>query len=124
MNWEHLRAFLWLRSRINANKSKRASDLTNTLNTVFWVLAVITGVAAFFGSLALAYYLVGKQSPSVVLYIWNGVVAIFLFFWVVTLSVELQRSELLPLEKFLHYPISVSGLFLINFVASVLSEHF
>jgi hypothetical protein len=124
MNWEHLRAFLWLRSRINANKSKRASDLTKTLTTVFWVLAVIAGIAAFFGSLALGYYLVGKQSPSVVLYIWDGVVAVFLFFWVVTLSVELQRSELLPLEKFLHYPISVSGLFLINYVASVLSEHF
>jgi hypothetical protein len=123
MNWEHLRAFLWLRSRLSANKSKRASSLSNTLNTVLMVLAVITGIAAFTGSLALSYYLVAKQSPSIVMYVWDGVVAAFLFFWIVMLSVELQRSELLPLEKFLHYPISVSGLFLINYVASVLSEH-
>ena len=87
------------------------------------VLAVITGISAFIGSLALSYNLVARQSPSVVMYVWDGVVAVFLFFWLVVLSVELQRSELLPLEKFLHYPISVSGLFLINYVASVLSEH-
>ena len=87
------------------------------------VLAVITGIGAFIGSLALSYNLVARQSPSVVMYVWDGVVAVFLFFWLVVLSVELQRSELLPLEKFLHYPISVSGLFLINYVASVLSEH-
>jgi len=123
MNWEHLRAFLWLRSRLSANKSKRSSSLSNTLNSIMMVLAVITGIAAFSGSLALGYYLVAKQSPSIVLYVWDGVVAAFLFFWLILLSVELQRSELLPLEKFLHYPISVSGLFLINYAASVLSEH-
>src|SRR5678815_1272341 len=123
MNWEHLRAFLWLRARLNANEAKRASSLTNTLNTTLMILAIIIGIAAFAGSLALSYYLVAKQSPEVVLYVWDGVVAAFLFFWLVILSVELQRSELLPLEKFLHYPISVSGLFLINYVASVLSEH-
>jgi hypothetical protein len=33
MNWEHLRAFLWLQSRITANKSKRAGTLSNTLYT-------------------------------------------------------------------------------------------
>ena len=123
MNWEHLRAFLWLRSRLSANKSKRASSLSNTLNSVLMVLAVITGIGTFSGSVAIAYYLVAKQPPSTVMYVWDGVVAAFLFFWLVMLSVELQRSELLPLEKFLHYPISVSGLFLINYVASVLSEH-
>jgi ABC-2 type transport system permease protein len=123
MNWEHLRAFLWLRSRLSANKSKRASTLSNTLSTIFMVLAVITALVAFAGSLALSCYVIAKQSPSVVMYVWDGVVAVFLFFWLVILSVELQRSELLPLEKFLHYPISVSGLFLINYVASVLSEH-
>ena len=123
MNWEHLRAFLWLRSRIRANMSKRASGLTNPLNTLLMVIAVITAIAAFVGSLSLSYFLIGKQSPSVLLYVWDGVVALFLIFWIITLSVELQRSELLPLEKFLHYPVSVSGLFLINYVASVLSEH-
>jgi len=87
------------------------------------VLAVITGIGAFIGSLALSYNLVARQSPTVVMYVWDGVVAVFLFFWLAVLSVELQRSELLPLEKFLHYPISVSGLFLINYVASILSEH-
>ncbi|HET9130939.1 MAG TPA: hypothetical protein VFO86_08330, partial [Terriglobia bacterium] len=96
MNWEHLRAFLWLRSRIRANMSKRASGLTNALNTLLMVIAVIAAIAAFVGSLSLTYFLIGKQSPSVLLYVWDGVVAVFLIFWIITLSVELQRSELLP----------------------------
>ncbi len=93
MNWEHLRAFLWLRSRLSANKSKRASSLSNTLNSVLMVLAVITGIGAFSGSVAFAYYLVAKQPPSTVMYVWDGVVAAFLFFWLVMLSVELQRPN-------------------------------
>jgi hypothetical protein len=57
------------------------------------------------------------------LYVWDGLIAVFMFVWIMTLSIDLQRSELLPLEKFLHYPVSISGLFLINYAASILSEH-
>jgi len=122
VNWEHLRAFLWLRSRLAANKAKRASDLSKTFSTLFQVIAVIGAIGAFCICLTVGYAAVAKQSASVLLYVWDGIVAAFLFFWLITLSIELQRSELLPMEKFLHYPVSVSGLFLINYVASVLSE--
>jgi ABC-2 type transport system permease protein len=123
MNWEHMKAFLWLNSRLRANKAKRSSELSNTLHTIIMVLAVVSAIGAFIGSLVLSMRLLVKVPPSTVMYIWDGLVAAFLFFWIVTLSIELQRSELLPLEKFMHYPISVSGLFLINYVASILSEH-
>jgi ABC-2 type transport system permease protein len=123
MNWEHLKAFLWLHSRINANKNKRASGLTIAISTLAKVLAVISAIGAFSACVAIGYFLVAKLSAAAVLFVWDGAVAIFLVFWIILLSIELQRSELLPLEKFMHYPISVSGLFLINYVSSVLSEH-
>jgi len=123
MNWEHLRAFLWLHSRLSANKSKRTGSLSKTLHTILMVLAVLIGIGTFCGALAAGMYLLPRESPTTILYVWDGLVVAFLFFWVLTLSIELQRSELMPLEKFLHYPVSISGLFLINYVASILSEH-
>jgi len=123
MNWEHLRTFLWLQSRITANKSKRAGSLSSALHTVIVVLAVIVGIASFAGSLAAGLGLLRDESPTVLLYVWDGLIAVFMFVWLMTLSIDLQRSELLPLEKFLHYPVSISGLFLINYAASILSEH-
>jgi ABC-2 type transport system permease protein len=53
--------------------------------------------------------------------VWDGVVVAFLFFWVVGLLAELQRTEHLALDKFLHLPISLTGAFLINYVGSFLS---
>lgn len=126
MNWEHLRAFLWLHSRIRANKSKRTKPLSKALHAILSVLSVIFGIFVFAGTLIIAVALSRKSpsvSPSAIMFGWDGLVAAFIFFWLVMLSVELQRSELLPLEKFLHYPVSVSGLFLINYVASILNEH-
>jgi hypothetical protein len=123
MNWEHLRAFLWLQSRITANKSKRAGTLSNTLYTIILVLAVIVGIASFAGALAGGISLAHTERPALLMYVWDGLIAVFMFVWIMTLSIDLQRSELLPLEKFLHYPVSISGLFLINYVASILSEH-
>ncbi|HLQ79126.1 MAG TPA: ABC transporter permease, partial [Terriglobia bacterium] len=122
MNWEHLRAFLWLQSRINANKTKRMGGLTVAIHSVLWVLAVVVAAGAFAGFFSIGFYLLGSQSAVTVMYVWDGVVGAFLFFWLLMLSMELQRSELLPIEKFLHYPASISSLFLINFVASIINE--
>ncbi len=123
MNWEHLRAFLWLHSRLRANRSKRSGKLSNTLHTVIYILGVVVAVLTFSAALAVGIYALRTVSPATVLFAWDGAVGGFLFGWMLGLSVELQRSELLPLEKFLQYPISVSGLFLINYVSSILSDY-
>src|SRR5262249_28680740 len=57
----------------------------------------------------------------VLLYVWDGVVVAFLCFWAAGLLTELQRSEILSLDKFLHLPVSLSGAFLINYVSSLLN---
>src|SRR5262245_55036545 len=53
--------------------------------------------------------------------IWDGIVIAFLFFWMTELLIELQRSELLSLDKFLHLPVSLASAFMINYVGSISS---
>jgi len=53
--------------------------------------------------------------------IWDGIVIAFLFFWMTELLIELQRSELLSLDKFLHLPVSLGSAFMINYVGSISS---
>ena len=44
----------------------------------------------------------------------------FLFFWMIGLITELQRTDPLSLSKFMHLPVSPNGAFLINYVSSLL----
>ncbi len=53
------------------------------------------------------------------LLVWDGLVLAFLFFWLIGLLLELQRSEVLSLDKFLHLPVSLRGAFLINYLSCV-----
>ena len=54
------------------------------------------------------------------LFAWDALVFAFLFFWLIGLITELQRSDSLALSKFLHLPVSASGAFLINYFGSLL----
>jgi hypothetical protein len=62
-----------------------------------------------------------REAPSIYLYVWDGLVVAFLFTWTLGLLIELQRSEVLSLDKFLHLPVSLKGAFLINYVSSLFS---
>src|SRR5207248_6112469 len=86
------------------------------------ILAV--GALLLAGILFVSFFLIGaftNTSPRVLMFIWDGVVAAFLFFWIIGLLADLQRSESLSLEKFLHLPVSLTGAFLINYTSSLLS---
>jgi hypothetical protein len=121
VNWQHLSTFLWLRWRIRVNQLKKggiANAVVMAIVAAFLALfAVGLFVTAFLvGVLALPY-----ASPPVLMYIWDGLIAVFLFSWCIGLIAELQRSEVLSLEKFLHLPVSPSGAFVINYLSSLAS---
>jgi ABC-2 type transport system permease protein len=119
--WEQFRAFLWLRWRIRRNRLKRASTGSVVIERIFAALAVLSAAAMFTFSLAIGYFVLSKASAPVVMLVWDGAVAGFLFFWLIELVSELQRSEVLSLDKFLHLPVSLSGVFLMNYVSSFYS---
>ena len=118
MKWHYLRTFLWLKWRLRANQMKRAGSGSVILQRILQILFVITASVAFV--IFLAVGVSGPRSPLLML-VWDGIVAGFLLFWMTELLVELQRSEMLSLDRFLHLPVSLSGVFLINFIGSALN---
>ena len=54
------------------------------------------------------------------MYVWDGLVVAFLFFWMIGLIAELQRTDSLSLTKFMHLPVSLNSAFLINYLSSLL----
>jgi ABC-2 type transport system permease protein len=121
VNWQHFQAFLWLRWRLLANQMRRGG----AANTVLAVLLVV-GIVLIAAVLSLVLFLVGlfgldDVPPAILMYVWDGLVVAFLFSWTLGLMIELQRSEVLSLDKFLHLPVSLKSAFLINYVSSLLS---
>jgi hypothetical protein len=53
--------------------------------------------------------------------VWDGIVAAFLFFWMIGIVTEIQRSETIDISRMLHLPISLRDIFLVNYLASHLT---
>jgi hypothetical protein len=121
--WEQFSAFLWLRWRLRRNRVKRAAGGSVIIEAIFAALAVLFGLSAFFIGLAAGFLVVPRTSTAVVMLIWDGAVAGFLMLWLVDLVAELQRSEVLSLDKFLHLPVSLSSVFLMNYISSLYSPY-
>lgn len=121
MNWEHFKTFLWLRWRIISNRNRKAGAASVILQGILMAIAVAGGTVAFIGGIAAGLWAIPQVSSANAMLIWDGIVIAFLFFWMTELLIELQRSELLSLDKFLHLPVSLSSAFMINYVGSVSS---
>jgi ABC-2 type transport system permease protein len=120
VNWQHLQTFLWLRWRLARNAWRRAGALNAVLMLIISIGALLTAIPLFVGCYMLGLFLIPKATPAQLMYVGDGIIAAFLFFWGIGLITELQRSEPLTLSKFLHLPVSVNGAFLINYVSSLL----
>jgi hypothetical protein len=120
VTWQHLAAFVWLRWRLSVNQWRRAGTVNFVLMMIVAFGALVTAVPLFFGCFALGLYLIPRAQPAHLMYAWDGLIAVFLFFWGLGVLIELQRSEPLALSKFLHLPVSPSGAFLINYFSSLL----
>jgi ABC-2 type transport system permease protein len=121
VNWRHFRAFLWLRWRIRRNQMKRAGALSAVLFIIVAVAGVFISLGLFAGSIALGVYALGDVSPLTLLFIWDGMTVAFLFVWMISLVSDLQRSEVLSLDKFMHLPVSLTGAFLINYLSGLIN---
>lgn len=119
MNWRHLQAIVWLRWRLLANQWRRSGAVNAVLMTIIVVACLVTAVPLFVGSVVAGAFLLPKAAPVHLLYIWDGLVLVLVFFWSLGLLTELQRTESLSLSKFLHLPLSIKEAFLINYVSSL-----
>ncbi len=121
MNRGQLGALLWLRWRLTCNQWRRHGPLNAVITAIVLVagllLAIVGGVGGVLGG-ALG---LPQASPQTTMYVWDGLIAMFLFFWMIGVVTELQRSEILDVGRLLHLPVSLRDVFLLNYLASHLS---
>ncbi len=121
MNWQHFRAILWLHWRLRSNRRKRAGVGSAIIETIVSFVSIAAGGVTFLIGLFVGLWALREASAPVVMLVWDGFILAFLFVWQTELMTELQRSEVLSFDKFLHLPVSLSGVFLLNYVASFFS---
>ncbi len=119
MNGQHFRAFLWLRWRLRINQLRRGGIANFVILTILAIAAVVAAVVFFFSFLTLGLFGLDDASPAGLMYLFDGAVIAFLLLWISGLLSELQRSEALSLEKFLHLPVSLASAFVINYLSSL-----
>jgi ABC-2 type transport system permease protein len=118
LNWEQLKTILWLRWRLTRNQWQRAGGFGAVLAVIVTAGAVVLGGMSFVGGLLGAALGLGEVPPMVLMGIWLGVTVAFLFFWLIGLLAELQRSETIDLQRLMHLPVALGQMFVVNYVAS------
>ena len=70
------------------------------------------------GALLGAAFGLREAQPALITGIWTGVTVAFLFFWMIGLLTELQRSETIDLQKLMHLPVALGQMFVVNYAVS------
>jgi hypothetical protein len=121
VNWHHFRAILWLRWRMRLNQLKKGGTAHVVIMAIWTLTALVASLGFFIVFLLVGIFGLADSSATVQMAVWDGLVAVFLFSWTAGVVAELQRTESLSLEKLLHLPMSLTGAFLINYLASLVS---
>lgn len=118
MNWEQLRAILWLRWRLTKNQFRRAGRLNAVVSVLLVAVLLLAGTGCGLGGFALGAVLGAKASPPTLLLVWDVAIFLFLVFWLGGVVVEIQRAESVDLTKLFHLPVTLQQVFVFNYVIS------
>jgi hypothetical protein len=118
MNREQLKTILWLRWRLMSNQWRRSGGLGAVITVLVGAVAFMLGVVCFTGALLGGIFGLRDASPMVVMTVWFCITVVFLFFWMIGLLTELQRSETIDLQKLMHLPVALGQMFAVNYLVS------
>jgi hypothetical protein len=118
MHWSQLQTILWLRWRLTRNQWSRAGRLSVGISIAVAILLLLIGLGGGFGGLLAGMLGLAQSSPGVMLGVYDALTIAFLFFWTLGILSTIQRSESIDIGRILHLPVSLKGIFLINYVAS------
>jgi ABC-2 type transport system permease protein len=120
-NWAHLKAFVWLRWRLAVNQTRRSGPGGAVVSGIVTVMMTTGGGVMLIIGFLVGFFALRTGPSSAVMVVWDGAIVGFVFFWMVGLMSELQRSDALSLDRFLYLPVSPTGAFLINYLGSSVS---
>ncbi len=121
MNREQFLALLWLRWRLWANRWRKSSGFGKAVSIILAAMAVSLVVGVFVGGAVAGWFGGGQAEPAVYFAVADVAIGLFLFFWLIGLMSELQRSEVIDIGKLMHLPVSMAQLFTMNYVASLVA---
>jgi ABC-2 type transport system permease protein len=119
VNAQHFWTFVWLRWRLRRNQVRRGGTANAVILATLAGMAIMLAFGVFAVGMGFGYYTLRDVSPTALLLTWDGLVVGFIFFWMMGLMIELQRTEVFSLEKFLHLPVTLFGVFVINYLSSL-----
>ena len=121
MNWAQLKTILWLRWRLTRNQWAKSGGIGAIFAAIVAVMMLGLGVVGFGGGALAGATILRTVSPMVIMGIWFALTVVFLFFWMIGLLNELQRSETIDLQRLMHLPVLLGQIFAVNYVASHLA---
>ncbi|MCP4094039.1 MAG: hypothetical protein GY747_11380 [Planctomycetes bacterium] len=110
-----------MRYRILMNRFQKVGKVSKFFLALLLILSVVVAVGGFVGTLMLGLAKLEGAEAKHILWIWLGATIIFLFFWMVGLMTELQRSDSMSFKNLLHLPVSLEWVFLYNYIGSFIS---
>ena len=121
MNLSQLRTMLWLRWRLTRNQWRRHGALNAAIMIVFAYLALVVAVLGSIAGVAGGFFALSNTRPEDAMVVFDALIIAFLFMWLMGLFTELQQSQMLDLSHFLHLPVALRDVFLLNYAASLFS---
>lgn len=121
MNWDQLRTILWLRLRLTRNQWARTGGLGAVIAAVGAVVVIVSAAGLCLGAAALGFWVLDDVQPRVILVVTLVATGVFLFLWLIGLTMDLQRSETIDLQRLLHLPVQLGQIFVVNYAASHLA---
>jgi len=116
--WSALASAFW---RGKVNRWIKDSIISRTIGSVFLALFILVTVLWFSLSSFFGYRLATRPAtPDDLAYfaIWNGLLVMFLIFWMVSLFNDAVRGDTLSLQRLMHLPISPASVFAFNYLLS------
>jgi ABC-2 type transport system permease protein len=119
MKQSQLVTLLWLRWRLTRNQLRRGGILGAMAATLRGLIGAWCALAGLVGGLAIGALTLHGARPLSVMVTWLAVTLTFLFLWTLGTLVDLQRSEVIDLQRLMHLPITLSRAFAVNYLASL-----
>lgn len=122
--FQHFQTFVWLRWKIRTNQLRNSSSIGRALAAVLLALILMVTVSCFVGGVAIGALIPRLFSREYYFLLWDGLVAAFVFAWVIHIATDLQRSDAITFERILHLPVSYFEAFAVNYLSSLVNVHF